>query len=143
MLTLQKEPAAAPAYDPQQKKSSAPSLRCAHFSGYGSPLQSLNESKETKRTKKNEAWMVTVLQARAPPSHLLLCIPNYPLVHFFRMSLVLIHSPFHKSSNAGQLQESKEPAFPSWAPEEYPDSLRISPLARLYFCRRQRGVGAM
>jgi hypothetical protein len=37
---LQKKPAAAPACEPQQKKSSAPSVRCAPFSGYGSPLQS-------------------------------------------------------------------------------------------------------
>jgi hypothetical protein len=37
---LQKKPAAAPACEPQQKKSPAPSVRCAPFSGYGSPLQS-------------------------------------------------------------------------------------------------------
>jgi hypothetical protein len=33
---LQKKPAAAPACEPQQKKSPAPSVRCAHVSGYGS-----------------------------------------------------------------------------------------------------------
>jgi hypothetical protein len=34
---LQKKPAAAPACDPQQKRSPAPSVRCAPFSGYGFP----------------------------------------------------------------------------------------------------------
>jgi hypothetical protein len=34
---LQKKPAAAPACEPQKKKSPAPSVRCAPFSGYGSP----------------------------------------------------------------------------------------------------------
>jgi hypothetical protein len=50
---LQKKPAAAPAYKPQQKKSPAPSVRCAHFSGYGSPLQINERSKETKKGKRS------------------------------------------------------------------------------------------
>jgi hypothetical protein len=35
----QKKPAATPTCKPQQKKSPAPSVRCAQISGYGSPLQ--------------------------------------------------------------------------------------------------------
>jgi hypothetical protein len=47
---LQKKPAAAPAYKPQQKKYPTPSVRSAHFSGYGSPLQILTKEVR-KRTK--------------------------------------------------------------------------------------------
>jgi hypothetical protein len=50
---LQKKPAAAPAYKPQQKKIPAPSVRCAHFSGYASPLQINERSKETKKRKRS------------------------------------------------------------------------------------------
>jgi hypothetical protein len=48
----QQKKSAAPAYKPQQKKSPAPSVRCAQFSGYGSPLQINERSKKTKKKKK-------------------------------------------------------------------------------------------
>jgi hypothetical protein len=81
--------------------------------GMGPPYKVKERSKETKRNEMRRGLDGDVLQARAPPSPLLLCLPYYPFVHFLRMSLVLIHSPIHIASDAGQLQESQQPAFPS------------------------------